>query len=70
VCLFRREFLNLRSFTITRHGALDETSPMPIALRFDAALASRARLPTPRAINRIGTLLAAHAMLRLLRRYG
>jgi hypothetical protein len=43
---------------------------MPIALQFDAALASLMTLPTRVAVNRIGTHLAARAMLRLRRRYG
>jgi hypothetical protein len=43
---------------------------MPIVLRFDACLALSETLPMSHAVNRIGTHLAAHAMLRLLRRYG
>jgi hypothetical protein len=78
VCLFRSEFLNLRSLSAMRDAPLDETSPMPVALRIDARLALRpsltSGLPTQvltlSAVNRIGTHLAAHAMLRLLRGYG
>src|SRR5262245_30212507 len=69
VCLFRSEFLNLRSLSAPRHARLYERSPMPIQLHIDARLALPLGLPTRVAVNRIGTHLAAHAMLRVHRRY-